>query len=282
VVAVTTTTAAPATTTTVPGTTVDFKFETPVDASAASAAGVTMTRRLVKFGYPGSTATVNGDGTGLTIKVASVTSSDEAKAIVDKLDFRGIVYYRPVLAGPLPPAATETPSSKTPAQLGVPAGTDLSTVKGHEVATSPANAMGPDVEAVIPDLEYGTTKVIVRWKVGPSQLDGTSTLNTKVTTLDGHPAVKIVFDNSPKGLPAFNALTKSCFDKASTCPTGLYAVQFDFVIAFASQPHPGDASFTPFTQQDVIVSSPTWTHEQALLLAIALEAGALPVALVAA
>jgi preprotein translocase subunit SecD len=233
----------------------------------------------VKFGHPGSSATVNSDGTGLAIKVAGVTSASEANSIVAKLDFRGSVYYRPVLAGPLPPAAGETPSSQTATQLGVPAGTDLSTVKGYDTPTSAASSMGPTQAAVIPDVEYGTTNVIVRWQVGPSQLDGTSTENTKVTKLDGANAVQIVFANTSKGLGAFNTLTKSCFDKTTTCPTGIYAVQFDSQIAYASQPRPGDATFTPFTQQDVIVASPTWTEEEALILAVALEAGALPVAL---
>jgi hypothetical protein len=240
-----------------------------------------MTRRLVKFGYPGSKAAVNSDTTGLAITVVGVSATADAKAIVDKLTFRGNVYYRPVLAGPLPPATNEHPSSKTLQQLGLPAGTDLATVKGHDVPTTGVNDMTPDKEAVIPDLEYGTTNVIVRWQVGPAQLNGTTTLNTKVTTLGGHQAVQIVLANTPAGLGAFNTLTKSCFDKAASCPTGIYAVQFDFVIAYASQPRPGDATFTPFTQHDVIVASPTWTHEQAVLLAIALEAGTLPVGLTA-
>jgi hypothetical protein len=50
----------------------------------------------------------------------------------------------------------------------------------------------------------------------------------------------------------------------------------------ASVPRGGKATFVPFTQNDVIVSSSAWTEDDAALLAIALEAGALPVDLVAA
>ena len=278
----TTTTAPSTTTTTTPPVPVKRAFASPVDATVATQAATTMTRRLEKFGNEGSKAVVNSGGTGLDIAVAGVTTTDEANAIVDKLSFKGIVLYRPVLAGPFPPAAGETPSAKTYGQLGVPDGADLTTLNGYATPTTPAAEVTPASTAVIPDMEYGTTNVIIRWQVGPSQLDGTSTNNTQLTTIEGSNAVKIVMANSPSGLGAFNTLAEQCFSKAATCPGGAYAVQFDSVIAFAATVRPDDASFTPFTQDDVIVSSPTWTEEQAALLAIALEAGALPVGLVPA
>ena len=47
----------------------------------------------------------------------------------------------------------------------------------------------------------------------------------------------------------------------------------------ASIPRPDDATFRPFTQDDVIIYSSEWTEDVALTVALAFEAGALPVPL---
>src|SRR4051812_43860169 len=140
----TTTTAVATTTTTLPSAPVSATFATAVDAATATQAADTMTRRLEKLGYPGSTATVTAGGAGLDIKVVGVTTADEARAIVEQLNFRGTVLYRPVLAGPLPPTTGETPSTKTPEGLGLPPETDLTTVTGHDTPTSPADQRTAD------------------------------------------------------------------------------------------------------------------------------------------
>jgi hypothetical protein len=261
---------------------VSATFAAAVDSATANQAAETMARRLVKFGYPGSTAAVSAGGAGLDIKVVGVATADEARAIVEQLNFRGTVLYRPVLAGPLPPTTGETPSSKTFEGMGIPPETDLTTVTGHDTPTTPPDQRTADATAVIPDIEFGTTNVIERWQVGPAALDGTATDNTQVTTSGGSKAVKIVMEDTAAGLGAFNTLAEACFNKAASCPGGAYAIQFDAVIALAATVRPDDPTFKPFTQSDVIVSSPLWTDDEALLLAVALEAGALPVDLVVA
>ena len=276
----TTTTVVETTTTTLPSAPVSATFASAVDDSTATQAADTMARRLDKFGYPGSTSDVNADGTGLDITVVGVETTDEARTIVEELNFRGSVLYRPVLAGPLPPTAGESPSSKTPEGLGLPPETDLTTVAGYDTPTTPPDQVSPDADAVLADIEFGTTNVIIRWQVGPAQLDGTATDNTQVTTSGGNNAVKVVMEDTPEGLAAFNAMAEACFDRTDVCPAGAYAIQFDGVIALVSSVRPDDASFTPFTQNDLIVSSSLWTEDEALLLAVALEAGALPTDLI--
>src|SRR3954467_10975571 len=77
----TTTTTVATTTTTLPSAPVSATFATAVDSATATQAAETMARRLVKFGYPGSTAAVSSSGAGLDIKVVGVATSDEARAI---------------------------------------------------------------------------------------------------------------------------------------------------------------------------------------------------------
>src|SRR3954452_17476778 len=72
----TTTTAVATTTTTLPSAPVSATFATAVDAATATQAADTMTRRLEKLGYPGSTATVTSRGAGLDIRVVAVATAD--------------------------------------------------------------------------------------------------------------------------------------------------------------------------------------------------------------
>lgn len=244
-----------------------------------------MERRLDKAGYPGSEAVVNADGTGLEITVVGVETEDAAKAEVDKLTFIGQVYYRPVMEGPIPPGPGETAAAASTEVLGADP-TSTSLPGSDEPTTTQDDPNGTSLLAWYDSPER--TNVIARYSVGPQALDGTTTEDTEVTTSSGNPAVQIVFKEGAGGLDAFNALASACYNREASCPggsapgTGAYAIEFDGVIAVVSAPRGGQDTFTPFTQDDVIIHSPYWGEEQVTQIAVALEAGALPVGLTAA
>ena len=281
----TTTTEETTTTTTLPSATVAYNFDAQTDETGATQAAETMARRLDKAGYPGSEAVVNADGTGLEITVVGVATEDEATAAVNQLTFIGEVYYRPVMEGPLPPGPGETPAQASATVLGADP-TSTSLPGSDEATTTQDDPNGTSLLAWYDSSER--TNVIARYRVGPQQLDGTTTEDTEVTTSSGNPAVQIVFKEGAGGLDAFNALASSCYNREPSCPggeaegPGAYAIEFDGVIAVVSVPRGGQDSFTPFTQDDVIIHSPYWSEEQVTQIAVALEAGALPVGLTAA
>ncbi len=281
----TSTTEETTTTTTLPSATVAYDFDTAVDETQATQAADTMARRLDQAGYPGSEAVVNAEGTGLEITVVGVTTEAEATEVVNQLTFIGQVYYRPVMEGPIAPGPGETPSQFSEAVIGAdPTSTSL---PGSDEASTTPEADDPEATSLLawydsPD----RTSVIARYSVGPQQLDGTTTEDTDTTTVDGNPGVQIVFNDA--GLEAFNGLASQCYNREATCPggsaegPGAYAIEFDGAIVVVSVPRGGQDSFTPFTQEDVIIHSPYWSEETVQQLAVALEAGALPVTLTAA
>ena len=136
-----------------------------------------------------------------------------------------------------------------------------------------------DVETPEQLIDPSSAEVLGIWEIGPSALSGSAVEDSQLTTLNGDPAVKVVLADDDDGLDAFNALTESCFSRATTCPSGAYTVTFDGTIVVASIPRPNNSTFQPFTQNDVIIYSSEWTEDVALTLAIAFEAGALPVPL---
>ncbi len=114
------------------------------------------------------------------------------------------------------------------------------------------------------------------WEVGPAALSGDVVENTEVTTYNGDPAVKVVLADGADGLDAFNAMAQSCFNADSSCPAGAYGVSLDSNLIVVSVPRGGDATFTPFSDDDVIIWSDNFTDDVVATLAVAIEAGALP------
>jgi hypothetical protein len=272
-------------TTTQPSATVDYNFDTPPSsATNALETAKTMERRLDKAGYPGSEAVVNADGTGLEITVVGVETEDAAKAEVDNLTFIGQVYYRPVMEGPIPPGPGETAAAASTEVLGADP-TSTSLPGSDEPTTTQDDPNGTSLLAWYDSPER--TNVIARYSVGPQVLDGTGTTEgIEVTTSSGNPAVQIRFKKLD--LSWFNALASACYHREPSCAggsapgPGAYAIQYDDVIAVVSVPRGGQETFTPFTQDDVIIHSPHWGEEHVAQIALALEAGALPVGLTAA
>ena len=281
----TTTTEETTTTTTLPSATVAYTFDAAVDETQATQAADTMSRRLDKAGYPGSEAVVNADGTGLEITVVGVTTEADATAAVNELTFIGQVWYRPVMEGPVAPGPGETPSQFSEAVLGAdPTSTSL---PGSDQASTTPEADDPNGTSLLPWYDSPErTNVIARYSVGPQQLDGTTTEDTSTQSVDGQPGVQIVFNDD--GLTAFNNLASQCFNREPSCPggsapgPGAYAIEFHGAIIIVSVPRGSQESFTPFTKDDVIIHSPYWTEDTVQDLALALEAGALPVGLTAA
>ena len=253
---------------------VDWNSDEPVDADDAERAARAMTVRLVQTGHTGSEAVVNADGTGLEITVAGAATDAEANAIVEPLTIIGTVWFRPVIEGPLPPAADETPSEYTPEIVGT--GT---TLPADDQPTTPPSEDNPEGTVLLAQPDPRDDSVVARYEVGPAQVSGTTVVGTEVTTLEGYNAVKIVFEETADGLTAFNTLAESCKSEAATCPAGIYAVTYDGWVATVSTVQPSSDTFTPFTQENVIVASPLWTSDFARLLAVVIESGSLPVGL---
>ena len=264
------------TTTTVPAVTVDYKFTGEATPDQADQAAEVMAKRLEAYGYAGSTAEVTDDGTGLSITVLGVASADEANALVEPLTASGALYFRPVLAGPLAPAAGETASPDTQAVLDqlapgtVPVGSDL--------PTTPPEADDPAGQAVLvqPDIDG---YVLARWEVGPSQVDATAISDVEMTTYEGSQAMRVTMKEGSPGIDQFNALAEQCFNKAPECPSGADAVVFNSMVITASTIRPGESTFTPFAADDVIIWSPDWSEDQVKLYTAIMTVGELPVGL---
>ncbi len=288
-------------------------FDGPVSPTEAEQAATTMERRLTKYfelkgeSAEGSEVIVDEAGTGLEITVPGTDDTAEAAAIVTDLSFRGDLYFRPGLVQyPPEPGQPLAPVDATPDAPATESGsTESSTTSGVETTTTtapttttttapPATIPTPvapaeddpsgtsvlewrDIETPEQLSDPSSATVLGIWEVGPSALSGSAVEDSQLTTLNGDPAVKVVLADDDDGLDAFNSLAGSCFSRDTTCPSGAYTVTFDGTIVVASIPRPNDSTFRPFSQNDLIIYSSEWTEDVALSLAVAFEAGALPV-----
>lgn len=292
---------------------VTASFDGDVSESEADQAATTMERRLTTYleltgeSAEGSAVVVDDAGTGLVITVPGTDDTAEASALVSDLTFRGDLYFRPGLVEypPAPGEPLQTPDA-TPEDDSTDAESTDTTTEGDETTTTesttttsttppstiptptpPADADPSgtsvlewrDIETPEQLTDPSTASVLAIWDIGPSALDGSAVEDSELTTLGGDPAVKVVLAEGDDGLGAFNTLTESCFNRDDTCPSGAYTVTFDGTIIVASIPRPNDATFRPFSQSDVIIYSSEWSEDVALSLAVAFEAGALPVPL---
>ncbi|MDZ7732620.1 MAG: hypothetical protein U5R31_05415 [Acidimicrobiia bacterium] len=159
-------------------------------------------------------------------------------------------------------------------------------------ATSPAPAItlpdddDPEGTSVLPWRQYDkvdqlsdpeSAEITSIWEVGPAALDGSAIEDTETTTIRGNNAVRVVLADDDDGLEAFNSLAESCFDEDATCPTGRTARRSTRSSSSRSVPRPDAASFQPFDQEDLVIWSLDWSEDVATTLAVAFEAGALPV-----
>ena len=310
--ATTSTTQAPATTVPILTAEVTASFDGPVSPTEAEQAADTMERRLTKYfalkgeSAEGSAVVVDEAGTGLVITVPGTDDSAEAAELVTDLSFRGDLYFRPGIVQyppepgqPLAPVDTTPEAPAEPDASTTTSGVEATTTTAPTTTTTtapPATIPTPvapdeddptgtsvlewrDVETPEQLIDPSSAKVLGIWEIGPSALSGSAVEDSQLTTLNGDPAVKVVLADDADGLDAFNSLAESCFSRATTCPSGAYTVTFDGTIVVASIPRPNNSTFRPFTQDDVIIYSSEWTEDVALTLAIAFEAGALPVPL---
>ena len=314
------TTATPTTAEPVPSVEVTATFDGTVSSSEAEQAAATMERRLTTYydiegeSADGVAVVVDEAGTGLVITVPG-TDGAQAAELVTELSFRGDLYFRPGLAQyPAAPGEPLTPPDATPDVEDLSSSSTTSTVDGSTTSTAdsttttaapttttttapPATVPTPeppadadpdgtsvlewrDVDSPAQLADPSTAPVLSIWEVGPGSLSGTAVEDSQLTTLGGDPAVKVVLTDDDQGLGAFNQLAQECFSRTDACPTGAYTVTFDGTIVVASIPRPNDSTFRPFTQDDVIIYSSQWTEDVARTLAVAFEAGALPVPIV--
>ena len=287
-------------------------FDGPVSPTEAEQAATTMERRLTKYfelkgeSSEGSEVVVDEAGTGLEITVPGTDDTEEAAAIVTALSFRGDLYFRPGLVQyppepgqPLAPvdATPDAPAESDPTASTTTSGVETTTTTAPTTTTStapPATIPTPvapddddptgtsvlewrDIESPEQLSDPSSAKVLGIWEIGPSALSGSAVEDSQLTTLSGDPAVKVVLADDADGLDAFNSLAESCFSRTTTCPSGAYTVTFDGTIVVASIPRPNNSTFRPFSQNDLIIYSSEWTEDVALSLAVAFEAGALPV-----
>jgi preprotein translocase subunit SecD len=303
----TTTTEAEPTTTTVPGESVEYRFAEPVSDSDADQAATTMERRLESAGYAGSTTEVTADGAGLEITVAGTTSTAEAQAIVDPLTVQGELFFRHVLEV-LAPQPTDPPSAYTDSALGLPeeqaqqptdstapvdpaqttttAPPTTTTLPGSDVPSTPPDQDDANAESVLvqKDDQGG---VVQRFRLAPQQLTGSAIAGAEATELSGNQAVKMEMNAGDEGIDGFNAMAQQCNPPTSACPetgpggVGRIAIVLDSQVASAPSVRPGEG-FSPFSAEGVFITAPWLTADAASVLAVVLEAGALPVALVPA
>jgi preprotein translocase subunit SecD len=135
---------------------------------------------------------------------------------------------------------------------------------------------------VLPELDSNGT-VLRRYLLGPAFLTGSAVSGADAVFQNGW-AVSLNMKGGANGIDTWNKVTEECFNGASTCPgigsrgRGLVAITLDGNVKSAPEIQPDNASFSPFSADQISISG-NFTEKEADDLALVLKYGALPVKL---
>ncbi len=187
------------------------------------------------------------------VVLSATTSTPPSDAEIAALAAAGALQFRPVLAV-YPPEDQSAIDSTTGG------------------ATTPV----PGVVVEVPELGNGGS-VVARYQLGPVVVDGSALESASTgTNPRGQWEVRPVFKADADGIDRFNAGAALCSPPSARCPTGQLAMTLDDRVLTA--PTIQVAEF----ERDQITISGTYTEQEAKTIAVLMDSGSLPAALVIA
>jgi preprotein translocase subunit SecD len=171
--------------------------------------------------------------------------------------------------------SSAAPTSSTSSTSAVPLPTTI-------LETTKVENDDPTKDVVLPLRDKKTNKIIGRYQLGPAFLtgDGVQSAGTQFGTSGW--GVTLQLKEGDKGITKWNAAAEACFSGAATCPSRAIAIVLDGVVVSAPQIQPGEASFRPFSRDQIQITGggkAGFPEKEAADLATVLKDGALPVAL---
>jgi preprotein translocase subunit SecD len=189
---------------------------------------------------------------------------------------------RPVPAQESPTTVAPTATTAPPATAAAPTATTAPTTATTVLATTAPEDDKVDQQVVLPELDSNGT-VLRRYLLGPAFLTGSAVSGADAVFQNGW-AVSLNMKGGANGIDTWNKVTQECFNGASTCPgigsrgRGLVAITLDGTVKSAPEIQPDNASFSPFSADQISISG-NFTEKEADDLALVLKYGALPVKL---
>jgi preprotein translocase subunit SecD len=194
----------------------------------------------------------------------------------------------------LRPEQTESSTTTAAASTTTTAAAGATTVAGDTTTTSalplPTTIIAstkvedddPTKDVVLPQRDKKTNKIIGRYQLGPAFLtgDGVQSAGTQFGTSGW--GVTLQLKDGDQGIAKWNEAAQACFSGAATCPSRAIAIVLDGVVVSAPQIQPGEASFRPFSRDQIQITGggkAGFPEKEAADLATVLKDGALPVAL---
>ena len=135
-----------------------------------------------------------------------------------------------------------------------------------------------DAEVVLPNYD-DNRNVVARYWLGPSAVAGDSLEGAVAqyhSFIGWH--VAPTFKPGLEGIDLFNAVSRRCHSRNSSCPTGQVAIELDNEVVSAPAVQADNAVFSPFDRSEITISG-RFTEDEARDLALVLDYGALPVEL---
>ena len=189
---------------------------------------------------------------------------------------------RPLPAQESPTTAAPTATTAPPATTAAPTATTVPSTATTVLATTAPEDDKVDQQVVLPELDSKGT-VLRRYLLGPAFLTGSAVSGADAVFQNGW-AVSLNMKGGANGIDTWNKVTEECFNGASTCPgigsrgRGLVAITLDGAVKSAPEIQPDNASFSPFSADQISISG-NFSEKEADDLALVLKYGALPVKL---
>jgi preprotein translocase subunit SecD len=173
------------------------------------------------------------------------------------------------------PAGATTVAGDTTTTSALPLPTTI-------IASTKVEDDDPTKDVVLPQRDKKTNKIIGRYQLGPAFLtgDGVQSAGTQFGTSGW--GVTLQLKDGDQGIAKWNEAAQACFSGAATCPSRAIAIVLDGVVVSAPQIQPGEASFRPFSRDQIQITGggkAGFPEKEAADLATVLKDGALPVAL---
>jgi preprotein translocase subunit SecD len=185
-------------------------------------------------------------------------------------------------SGPTTTAPSATTASSATTVAGDTPSTTSQPLPTTIIASTKVEDDDPTKAVVLPQRDKKTNKIIGRYQLGPAFLtgDGVQSAGTQFSTSGW--GVTLELKEGDKGITKWNTAAEACFSGAATCPSRAIAIVLDGVVVSAPQIQPGEASFRPFSRDQIQITGGGqggFPEKDAADLATVLKDGALPVAL---
>jgi preprotein translocase subunit SecD len=246
----------------------------------------TTSTSTVTVGDPTATTVAGTPASGSSTTIAGGSGAGLRPEQTESSTTTGPTTTGPTTTGPTTTGPTTTGPTTTGPTTTVAAGdtstTSSSPIPTTIIASTKVEDDDPTKDVVLPQRDKKTNKIIGRYQLGPAFLtgDGVQSAGTQFGTSGW--GVTLELKEGDQGISKWNAAAEACFNGAATCPSRAIAIVLDGVVVSAPQIQPGEASFRPFSRDQIQITGggqAGFPEKEASDLATVLKDGALPVAL---